>query len=284
MTTVHITESNFSKIALKNIRDINADIAQVCRRVYESRNVGMYLNHQEIRFIECKRLLLENTEECIQRHVQRIEAENMNKKQKKNQSAKYSPYVFVSDTPPKYHFERECKFLSKDYLNFLVPPEIEARGQSEIQKFRDFATANKQLVLDNKVYAFIHRLKTQFRLQNDVSQVTFTNTGVRALDLEDGIDITREIDSVLNEIDSLGRTESGADTLKKFRYMDHWKRDLAQDNDGVIQLLNMKSRLVDLIVKFHLQNNSMKGFSFDEGLLELVGFQSCGSCGKKFDL
>jgi len=279
MTTVFITESNFSKIAMKNIRDINDDISQVCRRVYESRNVGTYLNHREIKFLECKRLLLENTEECIQRHVERIEAEKKNK----NHAVTYSPYVFVSNTPPKYHFERECNFLSKDYLNFLVPPEIEARGHSEIQKFREFANANKQLVLDNKVYVFIHRLKTQFRLQNDVSQVTFTNTGVRALDLEDGFDISREIDSVLDQIDSLSQTESGANTLKKFRYMDHWKRDLAK-NDDTVNLLSLKSRLVDLIVKFHLQNNSMKGFSFDAELLELVGFQSCGSCGKKFDL
>ena len=54
MTTVYITESNFSKIAMKNIRDINDDISQVCRRVYESRNVGAYLNHREIKLIECK--------------------------------------------------------------------------------------------------------------------------------------------------------------------------------------------------------------------------------------
>lgn len=278
MTTVYITESNFSKIAMKNLHDINGDIAQVCRSVYESRNISTYLNHREIKFIECKRLLLENTEECIQRHIKRIEAE----KKTKSQSVKYSPYVFVSNTPPKYHFERECNFLSKDYLNFLVPPEIEARGESEIQKFREFANANKQLVLDNKVYVFIQRLTTQFRLQNDVSKVTFTNTGVRALDLVDGVDISHEIDGVLNEIDSLGKTEAGANTLKKFRYMDYWKRDLAKNDDTVI-LLNMKSRLVDLIVKFHLQNNSMKGFSFDAELLELVGFKSCGSCGKKFD-
>ncbi len=280
MTTVYITESNFSKIAMKNLRDINDDITQVCRRVYESRNIATYLNHREIKFIECKRLLLENTEECIHKHIERIDAEKKNK----SQAVKYSPYVFVSNTPPKYHFERECNFLSKDYLNFLVPPEIEKRGEGEIQKFREFANANKQLVLDNKVYVFIHRLKTQFRLQYDVSQVTFSNTGVRTLDLEDGVDISREIDSVLNEIDLIGQTESGAVILKNFRYMDHWKRDLAQNNDSVVSLLNMKSRLVDLIVKFHLQNNSMKGFSFDEGLLELVGFQSCGSCGKKFNV
>lgn len=279
MTTVFITESNFSKIAMKNLRDINDDIEKVCQRVYESRNVGTYLNHREIKYIECKRLLLENTEECIQRHVERIGEEQ----KRKYEAPKYSPYVFVSTAPPKYHYERDCTFLSKDYQNFLVPPEIEARGEMEIQRFRDFANANKQLILDGKEYVFIFRLKTQFRLQNDVSKVSFSNTGVRSISIDDGTDASREIDNVLNEIDAFGKTESGAETLKKFRYMDHWKRNLAQNN-GTMQLLDMKSRLVDLIVKFHLQNNSMNGFAFDEGLLELVGFQSCGSCGKKFDL
>ena len=94
MTTVYITESNFSKIAMKNLRDINDDITQVCRRVYESRNIATYLNHREIKFIECKRLLLENTEECIHKHIERIDAEKKNK----SQAVKYSPYVFVSNT------------------------------------------------------------------------------------------------------------------------------------------------------------------------------------------
>lgn len=279
MTTAYITESNFTHIAKKNLLDINGDIMEVCRRVYESRDVSKYLNHKEIRFIECKRLLLERTEECIQRHIQRIEKEKKNK----NSSIKYSPYVFVSTTPPKYHYERDCKFLSKDYLNFLIPPEIESRGENEIQKFREFANANKQLLLDEKAYVFIHRLRMQFKLTNDISKVTFTNTGVRSLSLEDGIDVSNEIDNVLNEIDMIGKTESGAITLNRYRYMDHWKRDLAQNNNDVIRVLNLKSKLVDLVVKFHLQNNSMNGFSFDEGLLELIGFQICGACGKKID-
>ena len=244
----------------------------------------MYLNHREIKAIECKRLLLESTEECIQNHVRRIQADNLKKKQDNNQPGKYSPYVFVNNAPPKYHFERQCEFLSKDYQNFLVPPEIEARGKDEIQRFREFATANKQLVLDGKADVFILRLKTQFRLQNDVSKVSFTNTGVRTFDLMDDIDVTREIDTVLNEIDSLGQTEAGENTLKRFRYMDHWKRNLTRNDETVARLLDLKSRLVDLIVRFHLQKNSMKGFSFDAALLELVGFQSCGFCGRRRDV
>ena len=279
MTTAYITESNFSYIAKKNIRDINDGIMDVCRRVYESRDIGKYLNHKEIKFLECKRLLLENTEEFIQKHLERVEAERENKKA----TVKNSPYVFVSTTPPKYHYDKNCKFLSKDYLNFLIPPEIEFRGENEIQKFREFADANKQLLIDDKDYVFIHRLRMQFKLTSDISKVTFTNTGVRSFTLEDGINVSHEIDNILNEIDMIGKTKLGAITLSRFRYMDYWKREQAQNNDEVTQILNLKSRLVDLIVKFHLQNNSMSGFSFDEGLLELVGFQRCGSCGKKFD-
>ncbi len=279
MTTAYITESNFSKIARKNINDIRDDVMDVCKRVYESRDISKYLNHKEIRNIECNRLLLENTEECIQRYIQKVEEERKIGTPK----AVHSPYVFVSAKPPKYHYNRECEFLSKDYLNCLIPREIEERGKDEIQKFRDFANANKQLFFGGRTYLFIQRLKTQFQLKYDVSEVTLSNSGTQSLVLEDDldIDISREIDKVLNEIDQLEQTPSGKITLNRFRYMDYWKRNHPQSNDEVTLLLSLKSRLVDLIVKFHLQNNAMNGFSFDEGLLELVGFERCSACAKK---
>ena len=95
------------------------------------------------------------------------------------------------------------------------------------------------------------------------------------------LDISQEIDNVLNQIDQFEQTPSGKITLNRFRYMDYWKRNHPQSNDEVTLLLSLKSRLVDLIVKFHLQNNAMNGFSFDEGLLELLGFERCGACAKK---
>ena len=277
MTTAYITESNFSKIAEKNLDDIRDDIMDVCKRVYESRDISKYLNHKEIKNIECKRLLLESTEECIQRHIRRVEEERKSGTPK----AVYSPYVFVSAKPPKYHYNRECEFLSKDYLNFLIPTEIDARGKVEIQKFRDFANANKQLVSDGRTYLFIQRLKTQFQLKYDVSEVMLSNSGTQSLVLEDDLDISREIDKVLNEIDQLEQTPSGKIALNRFRYMGYWKRNHACGNDEVTLLLSLKSKLVDLVVKFHLQNNAMNGFSFDEGLLELVGFERCSACAKK---
>ena len=280
MTTAYITKSNFSKIAEKDIDNIKGEIRDVCRRVYESRDISKYLNHKEIKFIECKRLLLESTEECIERHIERADKEMANK----NAKTKKSPYIFVSTTPPKYHYERACTFLTKDYLNFLIPPEIEVRGEKEIHNFREFAQTNKQLLIDGKEDVFISRLEMQFRLKNGLSRVTFTNTGVRSLAYKDSCDVSHDIDNVLNEIDMIGVTKTGADILKNFRYKDHWKRDPIQNNDEVKNLLDLKSSLIDLIIKFHLQNNSMNGFSLDEGLLELVGFNRCGSCGKKHDL
>lgn len=279
MTTAYITASNFSRIANKNLQDIKGDIMDVCKRVYESRDISKFLNHKEIKYLECKRLLLESTEECIQRHIQRVEEERKSRAPR----SVYSPFVFVSARPPKYHYDRGCEFLSKDYLNFLIPCEIEERGNDEIQKFRDFANANKQLLLDGRTYLFIQRLKTQFNLKSDVSEVMLSNSGTQSLVLEDDleIDISHEIDNVMNEIDNIGKTESGEIALKRFRYMDCWKRSHPQSNDEVTLLLRLKSRLADLIVKFHLQNNAMNGFSFDEGLLELVGFERCSACAKK---
>ena len=105
------------------------------------------------------------------------------------------------------------------------------------------------------------------------------------MELEDdlGLDVSREIDKVMSEIDEIGHTKSGELTLNRYRYMDYWKRNQPQNTDEVTLLLSLKSRLVDLVLKFHLQNNSMDGFSFDEELLALVGFEKCASCGKKID-
>ena len=279
MTTAYITARNFSRIANKNLQDIKGDIMDVCKRVYESRDISKYLNHKEIKYIECKRLLLESTEECIQRYIQRVEEERRSRAPR----SVYSPFVFVSARPPKYHYDRDCEFLSKDYLNFLIPCEIEERGKDEIQKFRDFANANRQLLLDGRTYLFIQLLKTQFHLKYDVSEVTLSNSGTQSLVLEDDldIDISHQIDNALNEIDKLEQTPSGKIALNRFRYMDYWKRNHPQSNDEVTLLLSLKSRLVDLIMRFHLQNNAMKGFCFDEGLLELVGFERCSACAKK---
>lgn len=279
MTTAFITKSSFARIAIKNINDINGEIMDVCKRVYESRDILKYLNHKEIKFIECKRLLLESTEECIERHIKRADKEMANQKAK----TKKSPYIFVSTTPPKYHYERACTFLSKDYLNFLIPPEIGVLGAKEIQNCREFAQANKQLLMDGKEDVFMLRLIMRFKLKNGLSKITFANTGRQRVGLEDSCDVSHDIDKVLNQIDMIGETKTGADILKNFRYMDHWKRDPIQNNDEVNNLLNLKSSLVDLIIKFHLQNNSMNGFSLDEGLLELIGFKPCGACGKKHD-
>lgn len=279
MTTAYITKSSFARIAIKNINDINGEIMDVCRRVYESRDILKYLNHKEIKFIECKRLLLESTEECIERHIKRANKEMANK----NAKTKKSPYIFVSTTPPKYHYERACTFLTKDYLNFLIPPEIEVRGEKEIHNFREFAQTNKQLLIDGREDVFISRLEMRFKLKNGLSKVTFANTGRQRVGLEDSCDVSHDIDNVLNQIDMIGETETGAYILRNFRYKDHWKRDPIQNNDEVNNLLDLKSSLVDHIIKFHLQNNSMNGFSLDEGLLESIGFKPCGACGKKHD-
>jgi len=278
MTTAYITESNFTKIARKNLNEITDDITDVCKRVYEARDISKFLSHREIKFLECKRLLLESTEECIERFVEKA------KKEETKEIAIHtnSMYVFVGTTPPKYHSDRGCTFLTKDYLNFIIPVEIADRGSKDVAKFREFADANKQLLLDKKEYLFVQRLKSQFNLRHDISKISFSNTGIQSLDISDdrGVDVSREIDDVLNEIDAIGRTEAGALLLKKFRFMDHRARHQSQIDEGCRSLLALKARLAHLIVKFHLQNNAMNGFSFDEQLLNLIGFERCGACGK----
>ncbi len=52
MTTAYIAKSSFSRIAIKNINDINGEIMDVCKRVYESRDILKYLNHKENSYLK----------------------------------------------------------------------------------------------------------------------------------------------------------------------------------------------------------------------------------------
>lgn len=283
MSDVYITKNNFSKIAEKAIGDLSDGINEICSRVYGYRDISKYLNYKEIKDIEYKRLLIEGADSYIEEYLEKFRRGALEKKA----AGVFSPFVFVSTTPPKFHYDKDCEFIKKDYLNFYIPPEIDKRGVNEVEKFRVFANANKQLLVDGKEDVFILRLKAQFNLQNDLSKVVFSNSGVNDNIFGTDFDVSARIDEVMNSIDLLGKTGAGKVMLENYIYLDHYRRPrLAKedDEDIVFEVLRLKTELVNLLIKFHLNKNSKSGFSFDKEFLEQIGFAGCSVCGKQFDL
>jgi hypothetical protein len=261
MSDVFITKSNFSKVAQKAIGNLEEGIQEICSRVYGFKDISKYLNGKEIRDIECKRLLLEDSGKYISKFLE----ENKLIILKRKNNAQFSPYIFVSTAPPKYHLNKDCTFLSTDYINFYIPPEINERGADEIERFRDFAIVNRQLLVDGKEDIFIARLKIQFRLVCDMSKISFLNSGVDSFIFGNDCDVAKRIDEVMAAIDSIGQTDAGSKLLRQYIYMDHYKvgRREVQEDKIVLKILTLKGELINLLIKFHLMSHSKSGFSFD---------------------
>lgn len=218
MSDVFVTQSNYSKIAEVVIDDLTDGISEICSRVYGHKDISKYLNENEIINIECKRMLIEETDRLIERYFE-IKSEAL---QFMSQIADKDTFVFIKNTPPKYHNESGCRFLNKDYINFYIPPEIKKRGYLEVEKFRVFANNNKYLLIDDKVDAFIFKLKMQFKLTCDISKISFLNSGVNKSFFDEDIDlpdISKRIDEVMCEIDSIGNTDFGKDMLLSYIYI-----------------------------------------------------------------
>lgn len=280
MADVYITKNNFSKIANIAIGELTDGINAICSRVYGYKDISKYLNHREIKDMECKRLLIEDTNKYIEEYF-----EKQRKKLGKKSSGASSPFVFLTAGSPKFHYNKDCDFITKDYINFYIPPEIEGRGENEIEKFRSFANSNKQLLIDKKEDVFIFRLKNQFQLKNDISKLSISNSGVRNIILGVDFDVSTRIDEIMESIDLIGQTETGKDVLRRYIYLDHYKQNrVSEGNKIALEILMLKSELIDLLVKFHLKKNEKSGFSFEKKFLESIGFEGCRACGKQFDL
>ena len=282
MSEVYITKSNYSKVAAKVIGELNENIGDICARIYGTKNLTKYLNHREIKDIEHKRLLIENASKYINEYLENKKHEERTKAP----SNTLSSFVFVSNKPPKFHFKRDCDFLTKDYHNFYIPPEIEERGKNEVQKFRDFANENRHLLNENKEDLFVFRLISQFKLQGEISKVVFTNTGVREFGFCNAKeDIENRIDEVFNSIDKIGESEEGEKLLRKYIFLGHnMPHKIPKNDEGALDILRLKSELIDLLMRLHMANNSKSDFSLNRDFLESIGFEGCAACGGEFDL
>lgn len=278
---VYITYSNFSKAVHSVLVMIRCGIEQIYQNAYQPRDLRQYINHEEAKEIEQRRLFLEGTEEYIKSFLQNRAALDL----AETENAKASHYVFISTSRPKFHSNRHCEMLTRDYVNFVIPQEIRARGQSEVEQFRAFASENRKLVSDGREDVFIQKLKNRFGLQSSMSKISYTNSGAREFVFYDSADIAaQKIDETLSEIDSLGSSPEGAAALKRFRFLHYRNTRQVGDNPIGLKLLILKRKLIDQIIAYHMARSAKNGFSLNRSFLETLGFEPCKSCCEGFDL
>lgn len=283
--TYYITASNFRKLIYRSVVKIDRPISEVYKEIYEGADLAPFLNHKEARKVRKSMIFLQEADAVL------IAMEKANLEQQKQQNSldSHSKFLFVSG-PPKYHVNNACETLSKDFDNFEVPEEIEARGSAEIRSFRKFAQQNRKLLGEGREDVFLLRLKNKFNLISHMGRVSLPNSGgvtAPVADASVGLDgLTSKIEELIEKLESFKTTEEGKMAIKAYMYASvSTLTDSRNLTDAASNLLENKRDLINLVLEYHVHKHKGGNVSFSADLLALHGFEPCGTCcGAVFDL
>lgn len=192
---------------------------------------------------------------------------------------------------PAYHRRNNCERLLSDYENYRIPPDIQARGDDEIHRFRTWFNANETL-LEEKPDIFLLRLSTEFKVSlAHLDKVIYANSGPEKF-VDVSLDQARkEIDRILTGIDDwcmadaknlniIVRYRFGEKTFlrnKPIRY-----NQTPYSDETVKAVLSFfysefKKPLHDYLVLYYkvMYNPEL---SFENNILDQLGFRPCSQC------
>lgn len=181
-------------------------------------------------------------------------------------------HLFKSNGPLKYHFDSSCVYLKSNYLNFTIPPEIEAKGPDEIEKFRVFAEANKHL-LQGDQEKFLNSLEAQFLLKNRPQRIEYINSGQSEFSLLTLEAMEQELQSHLSEAKAFQEEHPEVRnlTFAPKRVIDRpWTSDLDRKWHNFYKR-ELKSMLRQYYRKCYDRSQQ-------ESFLISLGFEACKAC------
>lgn len=91
----------------------------------------------------------------------------------------FSPEYIFSVGTPKFHKINACRCLTADFINYLVPPEIEARGPQKVREFQEYCAQLKKELEGKSDDVFWMRVNAKFHIHTSPEQVHYENSGVQ---------------------------------------------------------------------------------------------------------
>ncbi|MBM7343545.1 hypothetical protein [Pantoea coffeiphila] len=241
-----------------NFSDVTVSL---CQQYYDNNNLRFLLTDRDISLLWLTRALFKELDNRFI-HQARQKTQNMS-------------LLFDNKTTPKYHKSEHCNALLNNYINFEAPPEITARGESEVLKCKKFAHDNRHLLQEDEE-KFILRLSAQFALKNPPVKLQKNNSGryqFSSLSLEE---IKIVVDEKVEKAKALMAEHQ--DVCNK-RYKP--ARNMQNDSEALkLWLQELKPALMEALFQYGLRKFGPKNFSFEKSFLEKFGFEPCMMCCK----
>jgi len=257
----YITQGSFRKMI--NSLDIKFGeiTVELCQQYYENDNLRPLLGNKDIEFLFLTKILFSGSNEDF---LLRNENKFINNR-----------FIFDNTSNPKYHSNIACEAMNNNYKNFLIPPEIQFRGNEEIIKFKKFASDNKHLLRDNE-QRFLNRLEVTFNLRNPPKKLEYTNSGSYEISTQTLDEIKNLIKKYVSEANELMNKDK---SVYLSRYKPHSNQHT--DSDGLKHWLDiLRPDLMSALFSFGVKKYGSGEIKFAKSLLEMFKFEPCSICFK----
>src|SRR5690606_21300794 len=118
---------------------------------------------------------------------------------------------------PSYHMDERCERLTSNFINFKIPADIQAKGDSAVEEFRKWFKENQQLFLSRRdVYQA--RLHAKYSITEGLNKIDYENSGYRYKENLTLSEIEQRIDSLIsNAADYYNEVEDRKTAIRKYQ-------------------------------------------------------------------
>lgn len=194
-------------------------------------------------------------------------------------------YVFAVGNP-KFHKSLECEFLSSDFTNYRVPPEIESLGADKVREFQEFCENNKREFQEKSEDVFWAHVGARFRVRINPAKVNYANSGVRDVRDVRGMTVDQIVSLVVETIkEAAGMVDHPlyAQAVRRVRYAPHREKALAAigDDDArkvVGNFFNLKQNVINYLFELYKKQSCADGYVLPVNLLLAADIEPCKAC------
>ena len=286
MSKVYITNASFRMITkslqykkcklnrdelLQNISD---DFATEFENESFIENIKQFYNSNELKDIYFGKKLLEDFAELLKdiEGNKEIITEHV---QKSN-----SMYAFKIKAPA-FHDNPSCQWMMSDFKNIIIPEDCKLNSD-KYQKAIQWLSDNKNL----SFFELNSKFKIEFECDCDLEEVARTNSGEKEYDNEQiNFNLYTQSDKNFRQMKMFFDGEF-AKKVQDLKYApSHSLKKILKNYKNepyyeiIIDFHTMKEATKQMIIKYY-QHKLNIDLSFDQSLLESIGFRKCNGCSK----
>ncbi len=261
---VFITKANLASIV--GTLDSNVVSISDFNQLYKTQ-LNKILSHKEMSLLCIYKEICKNPAAALETY-------------KKSKGKYHNPDYVFQNTVKSYHRDPSCELLNGDYFNLELPPEIKAKGEQEIRKFKEFCSANKNL-LEESESKFITKLESHFFLKNPPRKVTVRNSGIERFNNVDLKIIEREIDLLLQSAESFRHSSLETEQIiYRLGYGTHSAKEARDPSNPLYTWHNTYKLPLKELMQNYFRVKFNRTISFNGHLLDNLGFTPCKACSK----